>query len=443
MYKELGNGAELIRVEKGVLQKLPQEQGRIILQNGYVIDPANELEGMTDVAVRGTHIEEVGEHIVPESGDYVINCKDLWIVPGLVDMHLHMGDLFEVSTRSIECAVEDGVTLGISPGAGNTFMAPALLGAEVDRGLPVNVGVLIGAANVLGTCLSVEELIRLFKGELEADTAAFKLSRNYITNCTAPLVVGIKDHMGHFIMPDSGIEKIFKITSQAKLLYMSHTQDSEHAKRMFSLSGGRPLHLAHATAAGTGSHGDALKAMRDVIALCNSDTVTAEFVTSMLRKGLGSREGLQMTERARMEALEALSAGVVKILVSDGQNQSTMKGFGDTRDNIPAIIELVEDKVLSLSEAIATMTVNPISLLARRTGNDFWKKEFGHLGVGARANITVIDAKDKLATYTMVNGKMVSFENRLIRKGMNAGCYISKFGAIERMGIGDLAMKGV
>lgn len=443
MYKELGSSAELVHVEKGVLQKLPVEQGRIILQNGYIVDPANKREGFMDVAVRGAYIEEVAEHIASESGDYVINCKGLWIVPGLVDMHLHMGDLFEVSTRPIECAVEDGVTLGISPGAGNTFMAPALLGAEVDRGLPINAGVLIGAANVLGTCLSVEELIQLFRGELKADTAAFKLSRNSITNSTASLVVGIKDHMGHFIMPDSGIEKIFKITSEAKLLYMSHTQDPEHAKRMFSLSGGRPLHLAHATAAGTGSHGDALKAMRDVIALCNGDTVTAEFVTSMLRKGLGSREGLQMTERAQMEALEALSAGVVKILVSDGQNQSTMKGFGDTRDNIPAIVELAEDKILSLSEAVATMTANPVSLLARRTGNDFWEKELGHLGVGARANITVIDAKDKLATYTMVNGKIVSFENRLVRKGMSAGHYISKFGVVEHTGIGDLAMKGV
>ena len=27
-------------------------------------------------------------------------------------------------------------------------------------------------------------------------------------------------------------------------------------------------------------------------------------------------------------------------LISDGQNQATMKGFGDTRDNIPAILEL-------------------------------------------------------------------------------------------------------
>ena len=36
-----------------------------------------------------------------------------------------------------------------------------------------------------------------------------------------------------------------------------------------------------------------------------------------------------------MTVQDALSSGKVKILISDGQNQATMKGFGDTRDNIP------------------------------------------------------------------------------------------------------------
>ena len=46
--------------------------------------------------------------------------------------------------------------MGLSPGAGNTFMAPALVGAEVDRGLPINIGLYQGAGSVLSTMLSVE-----------------------------------------------------------------------------------------------------------------------------------------------------------------------------------------------------------------------------------------------------------------------------------------------
>ena len=48
--------------------------------------------------------------------------------------------------------------------------------------------------------MSVDELIRMFKGEIDADTLSTKMTRNGITNTTAALTVGIKDHMGHFIM---------------------------------------------------------------------------------------------------------------------------------------------------------------------------------------------------------------------------------------------------
>lgn len=414
--------------------------GRVILKAGKVIDPRNHVEAVKDLAILGDQITEVADEIVPERGDLVINCEGLLVVPGLVDMHLHLGDLFEVSTDPINCAVEDGVTMGLSPGAGNTYMAPALLGAEIDRGLPINLGLYLGAANVLGTQLTVEEIISMFKGELPAEVAGTKMTRNAITNTTAPFAIGIKDHMGHFIMSDENIDKIFDITSKAGLVYMSHTQDPAHAQRLVGLSKGRPIHLAHATAAGCGSHMGAAEGMKAVLDLVDGETVTAEFVTSMLRKGQGSREGLQMPKDAQQLAYDALAAGKVNILISDGQNDATMKGFGDTRDNIPALVELAEMGVLSLSDAVAAMTANPTSLLAKRTGNSFFTEKVGHLGVGALANITVIDTSDKLATYTIVNGRIVSFENRIVRRNQGAGGWISRYGMLKRTGVGDCVM---
>ena len=62
-----------------------------------------------------------------------MDCRGLLVLPGLIDMHLHMGDLFEVSTAPIQNAVCHGVTAAFTPGAGNTFMAPALFGGEFDR----------------------------------------------------------------------------------------------------------------------------------------------------------------------------------------------------------------------------------------------------------------------------------------------------------------------
>ena len=423
---------------KNTIDDIPKS-GRLVLKGGMVVDPKNNIEEVKDIVVAGDTIVSVEDNALVEKGDIVINCEGLLVVPGLIDMHLHLGDLFEVTTNPIFGAVQDGVTMGLSPGAGNTFMAPSLLGAEVDRGVPMNLGVYLGAVNVLGTMLSVDELIQMFRGELPDEIAGTKMSRNGITLTTAPLTIGIKDHMGHFLMPDENIDKIFHITSEVGLVYMSHTQDPAHAQRLVALSKGRPLHLAHMTAAGCGTHMGAEEGMQAVIDLIGGE-VTGEFVTTMLREGRGSREGLQMPKGAQKIAYDALASGKVNILISDGQNDATMKGFGDTRDNIPAIIELAQMGVLSLKDAVATMTANPAALLAKRTFNPFFSEKIGHLGVGALANITVIDEKDKLATYTVVNGKIASFENRAVRRNQGAGGWISKYGIIRSTGVGDCAM---
>ena len=177
-----------------------------------------------------------------------------------------------------------------------------------------------------------------------------------------------------------------------------------------------------------------------VLDLVNGENITAEFVTTMLRSGRGSREGLQLPKESQRLAYDALESGKVKILISDGQNEATMKGFGDTRDDIPAMLELAESGVLSLSDAIACMTKNPAELFARTTYNNWWNEKVGHLGVGALGNVTVIDKDDKLATYTFVNGEMVAFENRIVRRGIGAGGWVSRFGMIRKTGVGDLAM---
>lgn len=427
----------LAHIKDGVLADPADETGpgaRLLLKHGTVVDPVRGVEAEEDVAVLGDTIVETGPDLPAEKGDLVLDCAGLLVFPGLVDMHLHLGDLFEVTTEPMRCAAADGVTTGLSPGAGNTFMAPALLGAEVDRGVPLNVGVYLGAANVLGTMLSREELVRLFRGELDEDVAMRKMTRNRITFRTAPLVMGIKDHMGHFLMPDESVDALFDITSRAGLLYMSHTQDPEHAARMAALSKGRPLHLAHITAAGCGPGGE--EAFRSALRLCRQPNITGELVTSMLRGGRGCREGLRMEKKAQELAFEALADGAVDILVSDGQNDAAMKGFGDTRDDIPAILEAA-GRGVPLLRAVAAMTANPCRLIARSTGNRWWTDRMGRLGRGALANVTVVSPPEKRAVYTLVNGRLAAFEGRALRGGFGAGRFVSRFGAVKKTGVGD------
>lgn len=430
-------------VRQGRLDRPDQRigpSGRTILAGGTVIDPANGVEGVRDVAFQGNRIIEVADRIVPERGDRLINVEGLQVWPGLIDLHLHLGDLFETSSTPIFEAVADGVTVGLSPGAGNTFMAPSLLGAEVDRGVPVNMGVYLGGLNVIGSQLSVDELVALFQGELPEEVAFQKMTRNRITHLTAPLIVGLKDHMGHFISSDEVLESLFEVTSRAGLIFMSHAQDPDHCERVVGLSKGRPVLLSHSTAAGSGTHGNAKESMERLIALFRQPHVTGDVLTSHLRRGRGNREGLIIDPAAQRVAYDALAEGVVDILISDGQCDATMKGFGDTRDNVPAILEIVEEGVLSLPRAVATMTSNVARHIGAWTREAWWTEELGHLGVGARANITVVDPLDKQATFTFVNGVLAGFEGRPVREANGAGAWVTKFGMLDRLGIGDLAI---
>jgi len=429
MYEAMKH-EELIPVSK-------KRGGRLILKSGHVTDPAGGIDCIMDIAIRGDRIETIGKDIPAKHGDRIIDCKGLYVWPGLIDIHLHISDLYEINTNTAYGAVQDGVTTGLSPGAGNTFMTPALLGAEADRGLPVNVGVYLGGANILGSMLSEEELILLFQGRLSQSVKEQKMSRNWITNQTAQFAVGIKEHMGHFLMDDARLKSLLRIAEESGLLFMSHTQDIAHTRKVCGMAEGRPVHLGHTNAAGCGTHGEAYTAMKEAVTLCKQTNITGEFVTTMLRKGLGCREGLLMDKRAQDAALQALADGVVNIMVSDGQNQSAMKGFGDTRDNIPCILELIENRVLGRKRAVASMTENPARLLYQRTENKEWKR-YGNLAVNSYANVTIVSPEYKRATYVITNGIITSFESRYMRSCGKAGYWVSKFGTTKNMGVGEL-----
>jgi len=424
--------------------KVIKPTGRLILKGGYVIDPKNGVEGVCDIAIRGKLIEECRPDIKPERGDRVINLSnpDLVVAPGLIEMHLHLGDLFEVAPLRPQFeAVADGVTVALSPGAGNTLMAPALFGAEVDRGLPLNVSVYLGAACVVGARASVPEKIAFFNGTLDDETIAQKITRNPVTNTTAPLAIGIKDHMGHFILSDEDLEAIYEITSKTGLVFMSHTQDHRHTERVVNASKGRPVHLGHATCI-FGSHGDPVEGMSLIVELAKRPNVTAEFVTIQLRPFRGGQDAIFISPKVQQIAYDALEKGICKVLISDGQMASTMKGAGNTSDDVGCLIELDEMGVLPLSKAIACMTINPAQMLAQKTGQDWWTKELGHLGKGARANITVMNKKSKMATMTLVNGTVASLEGRDIREAYGSGGWVTRFGILDRTGVGDLAIWG-
>jgi dihydroorotase len=66
------------------------QQYDLLLQGGHVIDARNNIDAVTDVAIRGGKIALVALHIDPAQAFKVVNVAGLYVTPGLVDIHVHV-----------------------------------------------------------------------------------------------------------------------------------------------------------------------------------------------------------------------------------------------------------------------------------------------------------------------------------------------------------------
>ena len=61
----------------------------IIIKGGHVIDPKNDIDAVMDIAISGGKIALVSKDIDPKLGMQVVDAKEMYVVPGLIDIHTH------------------------------------------------------------------------------------------------------------------------------------------------------------------------------------------------------------------------------------------------------------------------------------------------------------------------------------------------------------------
>jgi len=66
------------------------QQYDLLLRGGQVIDPGNGVNARLDVAVMGDHIAAVEANIPASQARKVVDVSNLYVVPGLVDLHMHV-----------------------------------------------------------------------------------------------------------------------------------------------------------------------------------------------------------------------------------------------------------------------------------------------------------------------------------------------------------------
>lgn len=61
----------------------------VLLKNGHVIDPKNNINAVLDLAIKDQKIAAVAANINPAQAKKVVDLKGLYVMPGLIDIHVH------------------------------------------------------------------------------------------------------------------------------------------------------------------------------------------------------------------------------------------------------------------------------------------------------------------------------------------------------------------
>ena len=90
---------------------------KILIKNGHLVDPKNKIDGMMDVLIENDRIKKVAKKIV-EKSDKEIDAKGKIVVPGLIDIHVHLRqpgfEYKETIQTGLRAAVKGGFT-GVCP----------------------------------------------------------------------------------------------------------------------------------------------------------------------------------------------------------------------------------------------------------------------------------------------------------------------------------------
>jgi len=92
-----------------------QPRYEILIKGGRVIDPANNIDGVRDVAVANGKIARVAANIAPSEAKTVVDAAGLYVTPGLIDLHAHVFG-YSGSIRPDDTALPTGTTTIVDAG---------------------------------------------------------------------------------------------------------------------------------------------------------------------------------------------------------------------------------------------------------------------------------------------------------------------------------------
>jgi dihydroorotase len=381
--------------------------GSLLITNGRVIDPANQVDQVRDILMIDGKIVDVGSQTMPKNV-HSIDATGKVVCPGLIDIHVHLrepgGSAKETIETGAKAAARGGFTTVVcmpntSPAVDNAGSVEYIKARAREKAV---VNVLPTGALTVG-----------LKGEQMAEIGSLKNAG----------VVAITDD-GHCVQNNEIMRRVIEYAKMFELPVMDHCQDYALAadgvinEGYWSMALGLKgwpsiaeeiivarncllaeladwkVHMQHLSAAGSVR---ILKEARSRGVPVSGEVCPHHIaLTDETIKGYDTNFKMNPPLRTKRDIdalLQGIADGTIEILASDHAPHSSFEKEVEF-DYAPFGIlgletelglfttELVHKKVISLPKMIAMLTINPAKLLNLPIGN---------LSLGSAADITIMD----------------------------------------------------
>ncbi|MBX5481064.1 MAG: dihydroorotase [Myxococcaceae bacterium] len=407
----------------------------LVIEGGRLIDPANGIDGVRHLLLRDGVVELASEGpIVPPPGARVIAAAGKWVLPGFIDLHVHLREPGQEGKETIATGCRSAVAGGFT-----SIVAMPNTVPPIDTGLLVKFVAERGREAKLCRVYPSGAITRGQKGEQLTDMAELRdagcvcltddgrpvmssaLMRRAL-QWALPLGLPLMVHEEDMELSAGGWMNEGPVAARLGLLPIPASAEVAMVARDLVLAedtGGR-VHFAHVSCAAS------VRLIRD--AKRRGLRVTAEAaphhftLTDEAVEGWNTHARMNPPLRARedVEALcEGLADGTIDAIATDHAPHSvadkacefdcSANGIVGLETALPLTLELVHAGRLSVRRAVELLTVGPARVLGLPGGE---------LSAGRPADVTIVDPNEEWtidASRFYSKGRNSPFDGRRVK----------------------------
>ena len=385
---------------------------KVIIQGGRVIDPANKVDGRFDLLIEGTTIKALEKDISPFTDAHLINAQGKLVVPGLVDMHVHLREPGREDKETIatgcRAAVAGGVTsLACMPNTTPVNDNKSITNFIKRRAQQVNLANVypIGAISKGSKGEELSEMAELQEegvvaysddGRPVMNPLLMRRALEYAQLFHVPLI----SHCEDIHLSADGVVNEGLISTLTGLKGIPREAEEIMVSRDIILAKmtGSPIHIAHVSSAGSVS---LIRKAKKEGAPITAEVTPHHFSLTeekVLHFDTNTKVNPPLRTKKDVEALiEGLQDGTIDAIASDHaphtlaekEQEYNLAPFGIVGlETLLAVslTNLYHTKKLDLNTLIAKLAYNPAQIL---------KIPAGTLSIGAKADICIIDPGEK------------------------------------------------